>query len=185
MSIETELGDRIGHPPEDPEATEHSGNGHEDDRSALLGHLRQIHTESKQKDYKLDLEVPGMKGLMMLRFRPYNTAKSERKADALKKRMDAGEPIMLDAACDTLADSCSDVLVRKSKDLDWAPLDDEDPIALDVRLGELLGFANATTPRKVVKELFPTEQTITAMAIRVNNWLTGAEQEADEEFLGE
>lgn len=184
MAIEdTATGDRIGHVPEDPEA-EQSSNGH-DDRANLLGVLRQVHQESKAKDYKLDLEVPGMQGLMMLRFRPYNTGKAERKADALRKRMEAGEPILLDAACDTLADSCAEVFVRKSRDLKWEPLDDEDPVKLDARLGELLQFSGATTPRKVVKQLFPTEQTITAMAVKVSNFLTDINQEVDEEALGE
>ena len=187
MSVEDPLThERIGPPVGSGDSNgEGNGGGTADDRGALLGVLRQIHGEAKQKDYKLDVEVPGLKGLMMLRFRPYNTGKTERKADALRKRMEAGEPILLDAACDTIADSCSEVFVRKSRDEEWKSLDDEDPVKLDARFGELMQFPSANTPRKVVKELFPTEQTITAMAMQVTNWLTNAAQDSDEEFLGE
>lgn len=183
MSIEDQVtGERIGHVPEDPEA-EQNGHVEEDERSILLGQLRQMHQEAKSKDYKLDLEVPGFQGKMVARFKPYNISKSEKKSDILRKRMEAGEAIMLDAACDTIVDACAGIYVRVNGEL--KPLDDEEPVVFNARLGELLGISGATTGRKVIKALFPTEHAITAMAIKVNQWLTDVTQEVDEEFLGE
>lgn len=182
MSVETDIpGERLG-PAATDEAVEQNGSG--DDHSLLLDQLRQMHAETKSKDFKLDLEIPGFKGLVMARFKPYNLSKTERKADVLRKRMEAGDAILLDAACDTLVDACVGIFVRHTKEGEWIPLDDEEPITFEPRLGEALGF-EAKTARGVVKQLFATEQAITGMAIAVNNWLQDVTKEVDEEYLGE
>lgn len=184
MSIETELGDRIGHVPDEPEQEQNGGEFFTDDRDALLGHLRAMRQEFVTADHKLDLDLPGFQGLVLARFRPYQISKSEQKSRALQQRFEKKEPMILDAACDTLIDACDQIMVRKQKGDDPFPIDDEDPIKFEARLAELFGF-QGTRAREIVKAMFPTEQSIIAMSIQVTEWLRDVTKDADEEALGE
>ena len=75
------------------------------DESTLMGQLRAMREEAKADKY-LDLDIPGYKGLLVARFRPYPVAKSEAKADQLRKQM-GRRPILLQMACDSLIAACS------------------------------------------------------------------------------
>lgn len=150
----------------------------------LLATLREKRTALKE-DHSLDLDLPGYDGLLVARFRPFPLEKQEKKM-AEFQRAQGKQPILLKAACDTLIDACEQLMVRKPGQDEPVPIDPDalPPIAFDDRAAKLFKF-EAKTARQVVIGLFPTEQSILAMNIRVSNWMTDVTRETDEELLGE
>ena len=150
---------------------------------SLIARLRALREEAKA-DHHLDLDIPGYEGLLVARFKPYSIAKSEAKANVLRKEMGKKRSVLLQASCDGLIDACDEVLIRKTPDADLQPVDDVTPVRFDSRLAELLGI-QATTAREVVVGLFPTEQSILAMNVAVSEWLQDVTRDVDEDLLGE
>jgi hypothetical protein len=170
-----------------------------DDTAALLGQLREIHNEIKKGDFYKDMELPGYKKLVWVRFRPYPVAKGGRRAKMMRKRFEDDDPtLVLDSACDTIIDACDQILLLPvrfdgdpgPKGENLRPIDDEVPVKFDYRLNEILSLGLPTTgkgpsARMIVKELFPAEQSIISMATELTDWLRDVTKETGEEFLGE
>jgi hypothetical protein len=168
-----------------------------DDTGALLGQLKTIHDEIKQKDYHRDTEIPGYQKMLWARFKPYPVAKGGRRAKVMRKRFEDDDPaIVLDSACDTLIDACEQIMLLPPKfggDIgedgeNLKPIDDESFIAFDSRLADLFNIevpSHGSKARAVVKGLFPTEQGIVGMAMELSEWLRDVTKESGEEFLGE
>jgi hypothetical protein len=158
------------------------------ERLSILDQLGEIRQEIKEQAEPLDLEVPGYKGLLFVRFRPFPVARTERKVEQFQRQVKKKQPIVLNSACDTLIDACEQLLV-KNTDGELIPIDEDMPVGFEQRLAEMLKMPGAdqmTSARQVIKGLFPTEQSILKMASTVNEWLQGElNEEADEEFLGE
>lgn len=153
------------------------------DETSLMAQLRAMREEAKGDKY-LDVDLPGYKGLLVARFRPYPVAKAEAKTDVLRKKM-GKRPILLQLACDTLTDACDEIFVRKTPASDLVSIDDTTPVQFDSRLAEYLGIKGAATARQVVIETFPTEQAILDLSNTVGEWLKDTTAEVDEELLGE
>lgn len=158
-----------------------------DERSVLLDQVRQRRQEILSTDYYKDVDIPGYLGMLVARFRPYTASKSERHSKSLRQRVERDEPVILDVSCQTLIDACEQVMVRKGRDTEPMPIDDEVPVKFDARLAELLriDLGPAGGARAVVKALFPTEQAVIATAMEVDQWLRDVTREADSVVLGE
>lgn len=163
------------------------------DKQVLIDQIAGLREEAKA-DHHLDLPVPGYDKLLWARFRPFPSAKTEKKAAELRKAAQRGEPIMLSASMDTIIDACEQIMVLKpefagDKGLDGAnliPIDDEVPIKFDTRLAELLKFGDGIkTARDVLLGLYPTEQSILGQSVTIAQWLQDTSRKTDEELLGE
>lgn len=163
-----------------PEGANGAGN---DARMNLLASIRAKREEAKG-DHVLDIDIPGYEGMVVARFRPFPIEKTERKMAEFQK-MVGKQPVMLKAACDTLIDACEQIMIRNGPEDEPKPIDADavPPIAFDSRLAELFGYS-ATTARQVVLGLFPTEQAIVAMNIRVSGWMQDVSSDTDRELLG-
>lgn len=179
MSIETDPALTDG----DPTLAEDQGGSPDDARATLLNSLRASREELKA-DHYLDLDLPGYKGQLVARFRPFPLEKQERKMAEFQKAS-GKQPILLKAACDTLIDACEQLMLRSEEGSEPFPIDAEAMplIAFDTRAAELFGFS-ANSARQVVIGLFPTEQAILAMNVRVSQWMQDVTRETDETLLG-
>jgi len=159
-----------------------------DDKSALFDQLKEIRKNLVETEFVQDFDIPGYNGMLVVRCRPYEISKSERKAMVLRERSSRGESVLLDAACDTIIDATEQVMVRKPNG-EIVPIDDELPVKWDERLSQLLGLNVPPPPqgtaRMVVKTLFPTEQSITALSMEITTWLRDATKGLDQAVLGE
>jgi len=157
-----------------------------DERGAILAHLADIHQEVRA-DRHLDLDIPGYHGVIFARFRPYELAKTESKLKGVQRRVRKNEPVLLRDACDTIIDACEQLFVRNLKTGKEMPIDDVVPVTFEERLAKLLKFygPEITQARHVVIAMFPTQQSILMMSNEITQWLAGAQEDADEEFLGE
>lgn len=183
MSVEMENGVGVEEAPDykpDPE------------RANLLEKVRGLREEAK-RDHHIDLALPGMKGYVWARFRPFAIEKTERKLTELA-RAAGQQPIMLKASCDILIDACEQIFLlpdRHNGDIgpegvNLIAIDDEaiPPIAFDARLASVFGF-EAATARQVVIQMIPTEQAIIALSGRVSAWMQDVTRETDSGLLGE
>lgn len=155
----------------------------------LLGRVREMRDETRAADHKLELDIPGyydeslQASRLVAVYRPYPVSKTEHKATEMRK-MIGRAPVLLKAACDTLIDSCEQVMLRNDEGK-LVPIDDEQLIGYDVRLAEALGFGGkVTTARQVVVEVFPTEQAILAQSTEVTEWLQDVTRKSNEDLLG-
>lgn len=162
---------------------EANGEAPEESKSSLLSQLSELHKEVK-KERHLDIDIPGYEGKLFARFRPYEVSKSEKRAKAMARRLEKGQPVALAAACDTIVESCEQIFVRNEKG-EELPIDDVVPVTFEKRLASLLGFDSPaiTEARHVVIELFPTQQSVLATSIEISTWLNTASRETEDEFL--
>lgn len=153
-------------------------------RSSLLDQLGEMHEELRT-DRHLDLDIPGYEGKLFARFRPYSIDKSEKKARAMQKRQQRGQPVILEAAIDNIIEACEQLFVR-SDDGRELPIDDTVPVVFEKRLAQMLKFDDSSinTARDVVIMLFPTQQSILKISTEIGEWLNTASKEADEGLLG-
>lgn len=155
---------------------------------SIIDQLAQTRQEIKENAEPLDLAIPGYKELLWARFRPYAVAKAEKKVPQFQRAVKKKQPIVLNSACDTLSDALEQLMVKKD-DGELIPIDGELPVGFDQRLGEMLkipGVESMTTTRQIIIGVFPTEQSVLAMANKVNEWLQGElDEETNESFLGE
>lgn len=170
-----------------------SSNGHEQTPQAnLLSKIRQLREEAKG-DHHLDLPIPGLKDYVWARFRPFPAEKTERKM-AEFQRLQGKAPVILKAACDTLIDACEQILLLPEQfggDIgpegeNLIPIDPDatPPIGFDSRLAEVFNF-EASSARQVVVGMFPTEQAIIGMNIRVSEWMQDVTKNVDGSLMGE
>lgn len=140
--------------------------------------------EEIRGEHHLDLEVPGYKGVLWLRFKLIPFKQTEQMGERLRRESKKLESMTLTGAIDTLIAGCEQVMLKDGDTLH--PIDPaaEPPVKLEQRLAELLRF-EADTARKVVRELFGNDYAITQTAVRLSRWMTDTTREVDEDFLGE
>jgi hypothetical protein len=156
--------------------------------------------EEAARDQHLDLAIPGTNDLLWARYRPFPVARTEAKQEQMRKAIERGRPIMLQAACDTLVDACEQIMVLPPQfDGDagedgenLVPIDDTIPVTFELRLAQIfLGkkqpelVARLKTSREVVLALYPTEQSIIAQNVEVSNWMTNVNKRVSQEAVGE
>lgn len=174
-----------------------NGSGQVDELKSLIDQVADLRTEAK-KDHHLDLPIPGTKQLLWARFRPFPSAKTERKSAGYRKAVERGGAIMLNAACDTIIDATDQVMLLKPEyegdiGLDGdnlIPIDDSIPVGWDMRLADLfirdhVERAQIKKARQVVIAMFPTEQAIIQMNVTVSQWLNDVTRQTDQDFLSD
>ena len=165
------------------------------EQSDLLAELQDLHQQAKEAHW-LDLAVPGYKDLLWARFRPFPVEKTEAKIAEMRRVARQGGPVVLNSSIDTLIDACEQLMLLPKKfNGDIGPLGENlipideaavPPIGFDSRIEPLFKLSNPSkTARGVVLALFPTEQGITAMNVRVSQWMQDVTRETNEDLLGE
>jgi hypothetical protein len=159
-----------------------------DERAGLIGQIAALREEAKGEHW-LDVEIPGYKGLLWARFRPFPVEKTEAKVKQLQK---VRGPVLLDASCDVLIDACEQLLLLPAKyngdkgedGENLIPVDTDLPVRFDQRAAELFKVPNPTgSSRGVVKGMFPTEQSILAIQVRVSSWMQDVTSETDDQLV--
>lgn len=158
----------------------------------LIAKVRELR-EIAKGDHFLDLPIPGLGDHVWARFRPFPAEKTERKM-AEFQRLQGKAPVILKAACDTLIDACEQIMLLKEEfegdpgtdGENLIPIDPDalPPIAFDSRLAQVFEF-EAPSARHVVQAMFPTEQAIIAMNVRVSEWMQDVTKKVDGGLLGE
>jgi hypothetical protein len=179
-----------------------TGNGHSDlasERQNLINTIAVRRSEIKEATW-YDIAIPGYDNLLWARYVPYEVAKTERRFDQLRKQS-GRSPILLKHACNTLIDSCEQLMLLPSRfegdighdgeNLIQINPDAEPLIAFDARAAELFvkGIDKSTLPgmtgTQVVLSMFPTEQSVMEQARKVNAWLNDTTVKADGILMGE
>lgn len=177
-----------------------SENGHDDlvdegGIKSLIDQIADLRDEAK-KDHHLDLPIPGTRNLLWARYRPFQSAKTERKTAQYRKQMERGGAVVLTAACDLLIDACEQIMVLPAhfqgdpgdQGENLTPIDDAIPVQYDSRLADLFiknpqERAFIKTARQVVLAMFPTEQSVISTNITVTQWLNDVTKDADGELI--
>jgi hypothetical protein len=173
-----------------PAAAEDSweSNGHEPDRSrSVLDSLRAQRREHVAKR-TIELEVPGWQGHLALRLGPV----PGRHLDRIVERQTTSKSPerTFNTNADLLIAACVEVLGREQADQEWVLLTDEEgePLRLDLRLAAAMKL-EADRARAVVRELYANanapEMAVNQACIEYIAWATSANEELDEELLGE
>jgi hypothetical protein len=169
----------------------------EQERASLLDELGGIRQEIKENAPPLHLEIPGYKGKLWIRCRPYEVAKTEKRTSDFQKAQKKKQPIILAGACDSIIDATEQLMLlpdRFGGDIgeegaNLIPIDEVSPVGFDSRLLELFKVKNAEhvqNARQVVLAMYPTQQSVLRASITINEWLQGElDEESDEQFLGE
>jgi hypothetical protein len=135
--------------------------------------------EDLRKERHLELEVPGYGGELVVRYRPVpwdGLREIARKVDRSNHPRKE-----LNGQVDTLIAACDEVLIRVEGDLQ--PIEDGQTTRFD-GLPDLLGY-EATSARAAVFGLFNNDLAVVTAHNDLAEWMAGAEEEADEELLGE
>jgi hypothetical protein len=164
-----------------------SPNGDEGRSRSVLDALRAQRRE-RVAARTLVLEVPGWLGHLGLRLGPI----PGRQLDRIVERAESSKSPerTFNANADTLIAACVEVLGREETSQEFITLTDEEgePLRLDARLAEKLGL-EADRARGVVRELYrnanSVEMAVGAAATQYTEWATSANEELDEELLGE
>jgi hypothetical protein len=187
--------------------TEHDGEegAPGDIRANLLAKLQEVHEEAKA-DHKLFLAIPSHKNLLWARFAPFPFDKTESKMAEFRKAQRQGQAVIFQAACDTLIDACEELMLLpeefgggtdkpdigvdsegKIDGHNLIPIDPDAPIPykFDERLVGLFIKNNPGSARSVVRELFPTEQSVVNMNVRVSQWMQDVTRDVNDDVLGE
>jgi len=136
----------------------------------------------------LDAPIPGWFGCLGFRLGPIPSAQLDRIVDVAQKSKSPERNF--NANADVLIQACVAVVGRLDRDDEWEVQLDEDgaPFRVDVRLAEKLGLT-ATKARNLLRELFSAapspELAIDQMAGSYAQWAAAANEELDEELLGE
>ena len=171
--------------PDEPTLILEKSNGHGPASSAfdVLREKRREHTASQS----FDLNVPGYGDLLVLRCGPISGALFSRFRERHERSRSPERDFNLNA--DVLLAACQEVLWRPVPDAQPdAFSDDDEPMTLDERLAEGLGFA-ATSGRELVRQLFGAapipEVSLSNTMNGYMEWATALNAEADQEFAGE
>lgn len=172
-----------------------AGEGVDSARADLLSQLKTLHNEAKA-EHHLDLPIPGYRKLLWARFRPFPVEKTEVRIRQFQGAAGGGNrPMALQIACDTLIDACEQLMLlpaRFAGDIgedgaNLMPIDAEATpfIAFDQRLEPLFEIANpGGTARGVIVGLFPTEQSIVDMNIRIQRWMSNITEDVNDTLMG-
>lgn len=156
-------------------------------RASVLDGLREFAAkkqEEKRQPRFRDVNLPGWEGRVVLRFRILRMKEIERQSKILRSDK-SRQPQALLAALDTVRLSCAGVAVRDDAEAEPIPLDEMNPVKFEDRLTDALGWPRQRTARDIIKALFPSEQSVIALGMELNRWMTNPEHDIDEELLGE
>jgi hypothetical protein len=138
-------------------------------------------------EHRLDLEVPGWGGQLVLRMGPIEPRRMKQLLD--RARAATNDPEQGERYnADLIILATQEVVFRGTDGVEQVMADDHGPIGLDARLGEGLGL-HASTAREVVFGLFDGANdrviAIGTFAQRWIEWAQSADEEVDESFVGE
>jgi hypothetical protein len=136
-----------------------------------------------------DLEVPGWHGCFVLRCGPINSKKLGQVRERLSRG--GGGTAMFDFAfnADVIIDSCREVLVRLKREDELESVDPGgEAVGIDARLADLLHI-KTNRARDLLLAIYKgapsPEVAIERAQIDLYQWSSGAEQELEEDVLGE
>lgn len=154
----------------------------------LLRHRRQL----RAQEITHDIDIPGYGGDLFARYHLIDGKQLNAIASRIQKteRDPAGRNLL--ASVDVMVAAC-DGLYARDRGVERGLheiLGEETPVRYDVRLAQFLGFegelGDAPTARGVVLALFNgNDLAVMSHSSRLQRWTMGAENELDEEFLGE
>jgi hypothetical protein len=167
--------------------------------SSLIDQIADLREEAK-KDHHLDLAIPGTKEMLWVRFRPFSSAKTERRTTEYQKAQQRGGPIVLMSSIDLIVDACEQLMLLKPEfegeigedGKNLIPVDNEIPVGFDERCAELFIkdeevrstiLRSKHQSREVVMAMFPTEQAIIATNVTVSRWMNDVTKDVDTGFL--
>jgi hypothetical protein len=163
-------------------------NGSSTTPSSLLDVLRA--RRAAHADSTFDIDVPGMRGLLVLRLGPVSAPMMTKLRERMEKSRSPERDFNLNA--DTLIAACVELLGRKTPSDEPVSLDDTDAVRFDARLAELLQIESNGAPlsaRAIVRDVFrmapAPELAVGVVAGRYMEWAAALDEEADEAFLGE
>ena len=170
----------IGPPRPDNGRVEPSDNGA---ATTPLEWLRARH-EALTADRTLDMDVPGYRGRLVLRFGPVPWAVTGRLQKLLAGKDPDGRALLL-ANADMLIAACREVLARNDAGV-LEPIDPTgEPCRIEPRLAELFGRETDVSARDTLLWLFDNDFGVSAMAAEVLEWTRTAGDDAADEFMGE
>ena len=154
-----------------------------DDALSLLDQLKEQREELKSGEHRLDLEVPGYNGMLVVRYKPVRWDVIEALTKKVRKDKSGASKNVL-ASTDTLIEACEEVFLRVNGELTTIPTAQGGPVQFDSRLASALSF-DAETARQVVAGVFPNEMGVIDHNIKYSRWLRDVTKEVDEDLLGE
>jgi hypothetical protein len=160
------------------------------DDSSLLSALR-ARRDEHAAEQTYDAEVPGYSGQVALRLRALTAREQSRISNRLTTSRAPDKEAL--ANMDTLVIACTEIVVRDDYDEPWqslGALDGGEPIAIDERLVDVLKLTpEADTARETLRSLFglapSPDIAINGVVNDYLEWLRGANDEVDREFVGE
>ncbi len=155
----------------------------DNDTLSVLAELRTLRGTLGGESKPLDLEVPGYKGLLLIRYKWVPYSQIAQNAKSLSKIEETAER-QLSAAADVLVDTCEEFLIRVGEELQ--PLSKNDiPVTFgDPRLPESLGFMPTDTARKACMRVFNNDYALIRTADVVTTWLQDTSRKVDADVLG-
>ena len=142
------------------------------------------------QDRTFDLELPGYNGCLVIRCGPIDAKKLAQVRERVTKT-GVGAAAMLDFGfnADVIIGSCREVLGRRSSADELESIDpDGGVVRIDARLAELFGV-QMTRARDLLRWLYAgapsPEVAIERAQIDLYQWSSGADQEVEEDLLGE
>lgn len=158
-------------------------NGHEPKGPSILGALREQHARSRQERHK-DVPVPGYGGKLVVRYGVIDLNEVGKISDGVVKTETREDQLLYEL--DTLIMACRMVLFEGKPLHEYPEIKSETPIRFDVRLAKALDI-DATSAREIVLGVFPRDGgplMISRLAGDLLEWMRGADEASDEEFLG-
>jgi hypothetical protein len=162
-----------------------SPTGEPDSVLQALRARRQTHAA----DRHVDLDVPGYRGLLVLRLGPIPSQTMSRLRERAERSRSPERDYNLNA--DTLIAACRQVLgrARPTDELQLLVDPEGEPVRIDERLAELLGVEGVKDARGMLRVLYEgansPELAVAAAGGQYVEWASGANNEIDEELLGE
>lgn len=155
-------------------------------QGSVLADLRR-RREELRAERETVIDIQGYDGLLGARYKPIPYEKLQAiQAKAEKAEAKRSPYAVLNGQLDTLIEGCEEIVARATEDEPWAPLDADEPVKFETRLGDqdLFGFP-ANTAREAVRGLFPSEIAIGNHYVEFVRWLEGTDTEVDEDLAGE
>lgn len=164
-------------PTEAPEIESRAG-------SSLLDELRAKRAEATQ-DRRLELDVPGYEGLLVVRYRPTTWEEDKKISEKLERSKNPRKELY--AALDTLITACDQILLRKH-DGTLVPIEQEDPsqgdepVRFDGRFAAIMGLETGSAREVVLATFKHNHRAIGVHGEELGKWLAEVNSEGDEDF---
>lgn len=138
------------------------------------------------------IEIPGYRGKLCMRVQPIEWTLLRAKQREVEKLAKKNKKAELNAQADVLLAAVEQIVVRPD------PLNDPDnvvtlqelagydrPVMFDEQLEDWLGIVRSGSARTCLFETFPDEIAVANTYMMYTVWMSHADEEADDEFLGE